>query len=337
MIPDVEDVYVLARMHLGDTQIPGGQWALNNYLQPFFNSSYQTLFRWLQRNHAQLTRRTSYFNLPINTSYLKPSDAGINNLGQPEDIFQRKAGTSYDGTIAAINEGIPGQTVSSIDITISSTSGLSSGQQVLTFGFFGDASAGTDISDDVNDLWTITVVDGTTIRLNGCAAFGNTGATGIVAIGAENWPNTPVKKLLDFGEDEFANQVQSGQIQYWYWNLGVMRFTPCDQIRQLKIIYDLSGTAPTSGTIGMNDSLDALAAMTAALAARSKFGDNATCQELFMRAVGNPTGDTSAITGGYFAELAQIETQNLQKVRVVMQRYRQKRNTGWGYPSISRW
>jgi hypothetical protein len=325
-------------MHLGDTEVPGGQWAQDNYLQPFVSSSYQSLYRWLQRNHAQLVRRTSYFNLPVNTSYLTPTDAGIANLGQPENIFQRKAGTTWTGTVAAINAGTPGQSVSTVDITISDTSALSSGQQVLAFGFVGSATAtpATNISDDINDLWTITLVDGTTIRLNGCSAFGEVGATGIISTGAEQWPNAPISRLYDFSGSEFQNNVQSGQIQFWYWNLGVMRFTPCSEIRQLKIVYDLSGTAPTSGTIGINDSLDALAAMTAALAARSKFGDSATCQELFMRAVGNPTGDTSAITGGYFAELAQIETQNLQKVRVVMPPFRNKRNAGWGWTTFGR-
>lgn len=330
MIPDVEDVYELARFHLGDNEVPGGQWATDNFLQPFFGDSFRSLYRYLQRNHAQRLRRANYFNLPINTSYLKPADAGIINMGQPEDIFQRKVGTSWTGTIAGVDPGTTGQSISTVDITISSTASLNSGDQVLTMGFAGDVNAGTDITEDVNDLWTITVVNATTIRLNGCSpGTSNNGATGIVSTGGEQWPPDPIPRLLDF-RDDFQNSVQSGEIRAWYFNGGIMRFTPASTIRQLKIVYDLSGSAPQSGSCGINDSLDALATFAAGKAARSKFGDAQAAQELLVQAVGNPAGDTTNVTGGYFYELAQIETQHLQKVRVILPPFRQKRNTGWG-------
>lgn len=328
MIPQVEDVFELARYHLGDTEVPGGQWAQNNYLQPFFGASYQSVFRWLQRNHAQLLRRSSYFNLPANTSYLKPADAGIANLGQPEDIFDRKVGATLSATVATLNVGVPGQTISSVDLTCTAH-GLSAGAQVLTFGFAGLASASTDITDDVNDLWTISVPDANTIRLNGCAAFGNTGATGIVSTGGEQWPACPLTRRYDL-TPEFQNSVSSGQLSLWCWHLGVLRFVPASEVRQIKIIYDLSGTAPTSGSIGLNDSLEALAMLTAARAAKPKFGNNADVQDMFVKAVGNPEGDTSRVTGGFLAELAQIETQGLTKVPIIMQPFRRKRNSGLG-------
>lgn len=272
-------------------------------------------------------RRTQYTTIKAFTSYVSPASVGIANFGEPEDLFDRKPGTTATVTIAAINAAAPATgTPPSVDLTWTSH-GLLNGQQIIVYGFV-DGS----ISDDINDLWYVTRVDANTLRLMGCEATGVTGASAQAATGGEDWGSTPLNRLYDFS-GQFPNNANNGQLSSYYWNGDVFRFAPATVDRQLKIVYDLSGTAPTFGSVGIDDSLDALATMTAALAFSSK-GAPTKAAQMFVRAVGNPAGDMTNITGGHFYELVQLAVRETQKVRIVMPRYRRKRNVG---PAIYGW
>lgn len=329
MIPAVSDINALVRARLGDTEVDGGQLFTDSFLQPFFSSAYQSLFTWLDRNNGSKLRRTQFFNLPANTGYIKPDSMGIWNMGKPINVWERGIGVSLSATVGALNASSPSTGgIPSIDLT-SASHGLSAGQEVITFGFVDG-----NVTDSINDLWYISVPNVNTIRLNGCEPGDSdtTGSPGIVTTGSADWGVTPVPQLYDFSSEN-RNTPASGCISWWHWAGSAFRFTPATQARQLKIVYELSATAPTSGSVGLDDSLNALAAMTGALAAQSK-GFAQTAQALFMAAVGNAAGDTTNIRGGYFAELAQLEAQQSQMTRVVIPRYRRKRNTG---PTAQSW
>lgn len=246
---------------------------------------------------------------------------GIASFGSPEDLFDRGIGVSSAVTIAAINPTNPAtDSGPSIDLTWTAH-GLQPGQQIVVFGF-NDGM----ISDDINDLWFITIPNANTVRLMGCEATGSPGATAQASTGSGDWGTHPLARLYDFS-GQWPNNANNGQLSSYYWNGDVFRLNPANVARQLKVVYDLSGTAPVVGSCGIDDSLDALATMTAALAVAAKGFQNKAAA-LFMRALGNSAGDTTNIRGGHYYELVQLAIRETQKVRVVQPRYRNRRNVG---------
>lgn len=323
MIPSVLDVNNAARAHLGDTEVFGGQLFTDSFLQPFFASAYQSLYTWLERNGGSKLRRTQFYNLPAYTGYLKPDSIGISNIGNPINIWDRPIGVALTSTVAALNAASPSTGgIPSIDLT-ATNHGLLAGQEVIVFGFVD----GT-VTDSINDIWYISVPNSNTIRLNGVesGASDTLGATGITTTGSADWPVQPLRQLWDFTAEN-TNSGQSAALSWWHWAGSAFRFAPANTARQIKITYELSGDAPSNGPIGLDDSLNALSAMTGALAARAK-GFPQKAESLFVAAVGNAAGDTTNIRGGYFAEMAQIEARQSQMTRVIVPRYRRKRNTG---------
>lgn len=331
MIPTVEQILTTARGHAGDTAVPGGQifkddWLISNQ---HWSNAYDALFRWLDRNSFRGLRRTVYFNLPANTSYATPAGLGIANMGKPLAIYERTVALTFTGTIAAINAAGVG-TLPSVDLTIPGN-GMLTGQQVVTFGFGQTADT---VTDDINGQWTITVLDPNTVRLSGCAPVdlgSAVGSTGIVSTGNNDWPATPMNQVYDLQGQQI--KVSSGQICVWEWASGAFYFVPASQIRQLKIVFSLSGSAPSSGSVGIDDSRDALGLFVAASAVQSKNGPGPKAQALWMRAIGNGTGDTLHIVGGAFSELASLGLQEINGTVTRSPRYRPKRNVGaypWG-------
>jgi hypothetical protein len=323
MIPTVEQVFNLARYHLGDTSTSGGQLFTDTFLFNYWPNAYDSLFRWLDRNSNKLLRVSKYYNLPANTGYLTPASMGIPNLGRVDTIRDRAIATTITGTIVFFTPsslGVP----PSVNIT-AMNHGYSSGAEVLAFGF-----PNANVSDDINDSWYINVIDANTIQLLGCAAVNissGVGASGIITTGSGEFSDEPLTQ--DYDEDAFPLSAVNGQLSVWKWMGGAFRFIPANVARQIKVTFMLSGTAPTVTTtsIGIDDSLDALAFYLAGAAAAAK-GFPQKSQSLFMRAVGNPSGETTHISGGAFYELAQLGLQTLQMTRVVLPRYRRKRNCG---------
>ena len=333
MIPQVEDVYNLTRYHCGDTAVPGGQTFQDSFLVQLWPSAFSGLYRWLDRNANKLIRRTFYYNVPANTQYLLPSSIGIGSIGKPVEMYERPVGIALTGTIAAINAASPGSPPS-VDITTSSPHGLITGAQVVTFNFGWDTATQTDdqgattVTDDINAQWYITVLGASSLRLNGCAAqdLGNAvGSTGIVSTSPQTFGNYPIYQLYDYSGESIA--TQNSQLTSWKWENGAFWFVPANQARQVKIIIMLSGAPPMSGSVGIDDSLDALALFLGAAACQAK-GFRAKSQDLSMRAVGNPSLDTTNVKGGVFYELAQLGLQEINETTTLMPRFRGKRNVG---------
>lgn len=335
MIPTVAQVFDSARGHLGDTGTPGGGIFKDNWLiqNGHWGAAYDALYRYLDRNANKALRCTKYYNLPAYTSYVKPAGIGIDNMGKPLEIYERGVDSIFPAVIAAFNArsaGVP----PSVDLTINTHGLLSNGDQVVTFGFGLEENL---VSDDINGQWSITI-DGT-VRLLGCEATNlgsGEGASGILSTGQNAFPAVPL--IQDYELQGEANSIASGQLSRWTWENGAFRFIPATAQRQIKIVFDLSGAAPLSGSVGIDDSRDALALFVAASAAASKTGPSGRAAGLWMRAIGNQTGDTTNVDGGAFLELAQLGLQAINQTQVQVPPYRQRRNGpgfapwgGYGY------
>ncbi len=332
MVPTVSQVFASARGHLGDTVVPGGQIFRDNFLinNGHWAAAYEALYRWLSRNGAKAVRRSKYFNLAANQASITPAGMGITDMGEPQDIWDRQVDKTLTATGVVVNAASAGVSPS-VDLTIAGH-GLLAGAQVVTFGFGMDSAT---VTDSVNAEWTIAVPDVNTVRLLGCETedLGNAAtATGILSTGTQAFPVSPVARTYELDNVQLTSQ--NSCLLAWTFENGYFRFIPANAIRQLKISYMISGVAPDAGTVGIDDSRDALALFVAASAAASKFGASGKLATgLFIRAIGNAAGDTTMIRGGAFYELAQLGLKVLTGDRIRQPRYKPRRNIG-PYPSV---
>lgn len=328
MVPTGSQVGEACRLvYLGDTEIPGGQIYTDSFLQPSINSAYRILYDTLARADHRIPRRMAYYNLPAYTTSLTPADIGISNMGGPKELWHRSVGSTFQATIAAFNIKT-NTTPSSVDLTLAGGVGsLSQGAQVVTFNF------DSNVTQDINDMWHVEIVDANTIRLLGCSALDATGSgvgtTGVVSTSPETYSVEPNSTLRMEVQDPVGGA--STTIGEWCWKDSRFRFPPCTSARQLKILYMISGDPPVnlSDSYGIDNSLDFLAAYASGLAANAK-GAAGTAERVFQLAVGNSTGDPGDGDVGFLGQYMRPQVKIQQNVRVVMPPFRQKRNTGWG-------
>jgi hypothetical protein len=288
-------VYSAVRAHLSDDEIAAGQVFTDAKIQPFYKAAYSVLFRAMQNWQNPRVRREWFYNLPANTSVLAPATAGISNMGEIESIEER----GIDSSFSVVN-AVPGSGLLTIT---SDPHSFSTGDQVVVTGVGG-------ISDDINGIWTITVSNGTTFTLNGCTATGTYTSGGVASKSAEEFSELDQKDRIE------SVEAPSDELGEFAWMGDVIRFRPCSKQRQLRIVFTLSGNAPTSTTasVGIDDSLDFLAAYTAYLAALAK-GKRTTAMAMKELSIGYPQDGGYGGLLGQFLEAGVLALQNQQWVR----------------------
>jgi len=328
MIPTGQQIAETARLvYLGETEVPGGQMFTDAILNEPINTAYRVLIDNLMRTDDRHPRRMAYYNLPAYTTSITPEDMGIANMGGPKELWHRSVGVTWEATIEAFNAATK-TAPSSVDLTLTGGVGdLSTGDQVVAFNF--DSA----VTQDINDMWRVEVVDGNTIRLLGCSAADATGAgvgtIGVISNSPEAFPAQPNSDLLLEIQDDpgDARSILSS----WCFKDGRFRFPPCSTARQIKVLYLISGKPPDNlaQSFGVDNSLNFLASYAAGLAANAR-GTTGTAERIFTLAVGNPSGDPGDGDGGFLGQYLRPQVKIQQNVRVVMPPFRQKRNTGFG-------
>lgn len=318
MIPLVSSIYTAARGVLGDTQTPGGEVFTDSILQPHYQASYLELFRALENVQSPRVQREAYFNMPPYTGYLDPATAGISNLGAPVYVEERGNVTTW-----AISNVVPGSALATVT---SASNTLVTGDQPVVFGVGG-------ISDDINDIWTVSVASPTSFTLNGCTASGTyTAATGSVSVGTENFKEVIAKDRII----QLPNEPGT-VFGIYAFEFGRFRFPPCSVLRQLRITYKLSGTAPivTTASTGIDDCETFLAYRTAGLAGRSK-GMRDRADSYTNTAVG-PNWERDGIAGGLLGQFLDVGIRDLQRLDTSQRRTPaygdngRDRQDGWNY------
>lgn len=316
MIPTRAQVESKIRELLGDTEVSGGQIYTNALLDPSIQSAYACLFRVMARHSLPLPIRQSYYNLPAYTSYLLPSSMGISNFGEPASVnpvSERAPHNSASVTAGALTTSPP-----YLSLTTSAPHSFTAGQRTLVYGLAG-------FSDEVNDEWTIDVPDVTHVRLMGAQPSGAWTSGGTITDSAETFSAlTPYSSLLTLP----ARTTPAATLGAFAWQGDAFRFPPCSSIRQLRLGYTLSGQAPASGSMGVDDALDFLATYAGAVSSLGRTGGGNSTAALFTMAVGNPAGDDGGADAGYLGSLIRPMVRGLQFNRYQPQRYRPKRNTG---------
>ncbi len=294
MIPTVAQVYAAARAVLGDTQTAAGEVFTDDILAPHFATAYSELFRNLQSGQSPRVVRQNYYLVPALTGYIAPSTAGISNMGELVGIEERGGVTSW-----AISNVVPGAAICTVT---SAATTLASGQQAIVSGVLG-------VTEDVNDVWTVTVNSTVSTRLNGCIATGTYTSGGTLSTSGEAFLMMSPEK--DF---EWTDQSPTSAFLFYVWNQDMIRVPPCATARQIRITYTLSGSAPTATTAstGVDDSLDFFKYRIAGLAGPSK-GMLTRAQQYNYIAVG-PMWESNAQPGGILQQLAITGVRNLQRL-----------------------
>lgn len=294
MIPTVSQVYSSTRAVCGDIEEVGGQVYTDAVLQPHYQFAYSELFLNLQNIQSERLRREAFYNIPANTGYLNPATAGIANLGEIESIEERGGITAW-----AISNVAPGSALCTLT---SAATTLATGNVAIVYGVAG-------VTDDVNDQWVVEVVNSTTTRLNGCTATGTYTSGGVLSYSSEEFSTVNPRLRITFIDSAPRNTFGEYALE-----TGMIRLRPCNNVRQLRITYWLSGNAPTTTTAstGIDDCLVFLMFRTAGLAAES-MGMLDRASRYNSRALG-PNYETDGTVGGILGKMLDSGVRDLQRL-----------------------
>jgi hypothetical protein len=299
-IPLVADIYSGVRSVLGDTKTAAGEVFVDSLLAPHFQTAYAELFRTLQAASSPLIEQDAYFDVPAFTGYLKPSTIGITSLGNIQSIFERGNITSW-----AISAVTPGAGICTV---ISAPTSLITGNQAVIFGVNG-------ISVDINDVWTVTVNSTVSTQLNGCAATGTYTSGGTLSFSAEKF-----LEMIPQTDIDWSNQAPTNAFQVYAFEKGIIRVPPCNAVRQIKVVYRMSGEAPlvTTASVGIDDSLDFLKYRVAGMVGPSK--GMLQRAQIYTRLAVGANWETMQVPGGILSQLVMNGVRNLQRLPPLLRR-----------------
>jgi len=247
--PTLENVYDAIRMKLGDDEVSGGQIYTNTRLLGSVQHAVRDLFRVMAKVGNPRVIKNVYYNLPAYTSVLRPSTAGISDMGDPIGLWAR-------GNVStlSVSSATPGS--SSLALVTSTAHGLSSGDLVTLYlpGVVGG-----------DGHYAVTVTSSTGLTINGLVASGSYTSGGTVTVGSDAF--SPVYQATDSPNLE---HVSLGEVSEFAWHGDVFHVPAVSAIREIRIEYYSSATVPTQTTdvIAVDDCIDFLACRSAALAAK---------------------------------------------------------------------
>jgi hypothetical protein len=295
MDPQVTAVLADAARLLGD---PAQEQFTNAVLLPHYSMAYREVYGLAMSWGLQLADRETYFNLPARTGTLRPVSAGITDMGEPKQLWERGIGSSV--AITGVSNATP-------MVVTANGHGFATGDEVMVSGVAGPVG--------VNDRWLITRVDANSFILNGSVAGGAYVSGGVATKSDEEFiPMVSRDRLPQYERDD--------RLRYWQWRGDSFYFVGANVARQLKIIHSVSGNAPQSGTVGIDDFSNFGAARTASLIAPS-YGMPQRASELKLDALGpsmQPDG-----TGGYLRALVNPMLREKQKRQYRPQPFRPRR------------
>jgi hypothetical protein len=242
MDPQITDVFDGVRSIIDDNLIAGGEVFTNDILQRPFALAYRELYDAMLANGVKYVEQLAYYSLPAYTTMLSPAQIGITNFGEP--VRLRERGATADIAITAVSVVGNG-----LQVTTSTPHGLSQNQEVTVWGVLGQLGA--------NGRFFVDLVDATHAVLKGAASVGAYTSGGTLTYGGDQF--SPMTRV----NDNLPQGVPGIDLQYWLWRGDRFLFQGAASTRELEIVFTVSGDAPTSGTVGVDDSLNFLIFSTA--------------------------------------------------------------------------
>lgn len=320
MIPTAAQVYAQARILLGDDEVAGGDLYTDAYLLPHLQQAVNTLFRALHHAESPLLERAAYCQLAAYSSYLSLGAIGASDLGEVISVRAKPVTAAAAISALTYNAGTLAWRATSVG------HGRATGDLVYLHG----VTAGPD--EFINADWNISVISADVFDLLGSPS--DTALTTPYVSGgswiyssSEDWdfPLTPLGGVQDIHDTRLSFRSAYDARR------GALRIEPLETARLIELRYRMKpdNIVSTAPNLRVNGSLDALAALTAGLAALSK-GADSSGQLWLARATG--ADSVAAIDerepGGLLGELAQQHA-SLVRTPVQTQRFRPKRFRRW--------
>lgn len=284
------DVFNAARGYLNDAN---AEIFSNSFLQTSFNDAYRRLFRCLSNSGSKRIQRVTYVNLPPLTTVLIPQNFGITDMAEPEKLEERPAGGVTNITSTSITTPIN---------CFSPSHGLgSAGNQVE------GVVAGVSGTFAPWGKYYATIVDANHFTLNGSMSDGNAGTGGTFTL----WTQQRFSEVQ--GQDLDLQGLDGQPTQYlgvYIWRDEQFNFIGATGTQQLRVTYWASGSPPVNDqtTIGIDDSIDFLACMTASTSARS-LGFYDLAERLKADALGPDPG----VMGGLLLDFVNLQIRQMQR------------------------
>lgn len=292
----LQTVYDQARgAYLNDTQVPGGETFTNTVLQPYLGEAYRRAYR-AMAGTSKRVQRFVYVNLPATTTVLIPASYGMNDFAEPEIIEERPAIAT--AAITSTDTSTP------IKVTFTAPHGLG---PAATQGY--GIVSGVSGTMSPWGQWGYTVIDASTISLNGSVSDGNAGTGGTFTAPSQ-------QRFTEVIPADLAGQCIDGQQQQtlgcYLWENEEIIFRGAVNAVQLRITYWASGSPPTNPNqlLGIDDIEDFLACATAYAAAEAKGWPIAA--NFKARAFGPSSDDPEAI-GGLLLEWLNLQVKTQQR------------------------
>lgn len=138
--------------------------------------------------------------------------------------------------------------------------------------------------------------------------------------------------MIPLGQIDQYPQTAGGSLDRYAWVGNAFRVFPATVVRQIKMVFYLSGQAPTYATptasLGFDDCLGYIAYRGAALAVLDRVGANGKFQSLNTIALG-PTAVFSD-WGGLYGMLMRSKGRSAARIPIVLSGFRDpRRNTGY--------
>lgn len=263
MIPTVAQVLTRARS-VGLLDDIDADVFTDTVLAEPFAAAYGRLMEEMLNYGLPRIRKEAFYNLAAYTMVLFPATAGISDFGELVDDGLEERDYLTTASITAASGSLP--------ITVTATGhGRSTGDRIQIHGMVGETGG--------NGEWLVTV-SGNDLALNGAVSEGTWTSGGTVTYGTDRWRTIEETEL-----SRLVLPTVDINLRYFEWRGDAFRFIGSNTARQLRITYLSSGTAPTSGSVGVDGSLDFLATYTAAAAGAGRDRQDAT--RLYALALGS--------------------------------------------------
>lgn len=272
-----------SREHLRDTEVEGGEDYTDARLTPFYQMAYGEIISKLVSIGAADIIKTAHYNLPARTSYLTPTQVGIEDMDEPVKLWERGALTKAVVTEASAATPI---------VITAAGHPFADLAEVIT----------SQVGENANGIWFINYIGANNFSLRGSSS--SVAYTGVIGSATSS-----TEKFTELRSVEDLSQVDLRDHLYEYnYEGGVFRFTGATDERQLKIEYKSNGTPPSSGSIGINNAGNFLKARTAALAALAN-GATSVASDLNELCFGVPAKQIS----GYLDDVIRPAVLSMQR------------------------
>lgn len=287
--PTVASVLATAQSLLGDED---ADVYTDVVLLPHLKRAYRKVVRFMRTVDNPYVLNEAFYDLPANTRVLDPATAGLTDVGEILFIDQREV----DSSVAVSGVAI----ASNVATVTTATHGRSVGDTVVLFNVGGISG--------INGMWTLSAVPSTTeATLGGSYLSGTYTSGGTMSYSSKDFTEMDRVDLLESTPISTTNT----DLKKWAWLNDKVYVYPSSSTRQLKITYTKSGESlGATDTVGVDDSEDILACLTAGWAAMAK-GEPQIGVELVSQALG-PTHAKDGRIGGSLYELLQQGVKAMQ-------------------------